>query len=466
MANKAKPVVPAVDAIDSEFTNSEMSFDINEVLKDPKGRNFVDTSDNNSQQTYETMQELFVLGNLTRNVSLLFPHLSNQNKISWFLAAPLRQHNPRASKANRDSTVYVATNTDPIEYQTSDNRTAFDNSNKVMFTRFLTKALPKDPTLANSPMVNNPFNALLLTKAHFRLILVPTEINCDASVLNEINKPAYTLRAKLKELQAHNIQDAGVVRNKTTEFFVAYQNEMHALHDAGIVSIAQALVAERNSMKPIISMDSNYKSPNPFLNVETLLNGASEMTFMPVLNKVFGSFETSNADSFPRSDITLGKSALASDPSLFQTSKLAHVTDEYNNVSDVVVRIRDNRLLRGTNNGTSKSRVDALESIAARNQTIFGAGTLIPYVFQTGTQGKRNGLNLFTVMLDHYTVNNTISNNTAQDIDIESLMADGDVSSEVNIEEVDMFITTDVEATDEAVTTPGSDDSTDINEYV
>lgn len=410
--------------VNLEDLQSEFKFDIDEFLKEQKESQNVETTDKQREPIYEASQELFLIPGVTRNVFYRYAHLSKANIITFFNLVPVRLHDPKLKPENRNRTVYLAHSLNSRKYTNNEGLQAWADSNKTMMRAFLTKTLRANPNDPNSRVYENPYNQIIMHAGSFQMGLIPHDINLTPEILKTINQPAALLEQKWKKLLDHNYQDPSIQASQAREIYKEYQNNIRELYDRQMLTLAHVLVANEASLKPHIGMDSYFKSENPFLNAEYWLNGNNdnEMTYMPVLNKVHGSFVTSDASEFPNSDIKLGKRPLGN-TGLQETSKKAFATDRYNNKVEVVVRASDNPR---TNNNSNKQRSDSLEAIAARNQTISVIGSLRLMVKNKGEQGKRNGINLMTVMIDNYNVTHNMNTNSSQEYSVADVLGNSE----------------------------------------
>ena len=439
-------------------SNTETNAELDHII-DPNSHisnEYLNTIDDNSAPSYSIALEGMVIPNYTRNLHMMFAMLSKSGNINFYMLTPLRLHNPQAQRGFEDRNFYLATNMNSNKDTTNTTgKIVYRNSNFAMLKHLLT------PKIGNS---NNPFNAMLIMDSYVRTGIIPSRITLTNEEIMAINMPALTLKKNIEEIKAQNIDDVETAKELYTQGYSLYKKQMKELVASGLLTTSQIIMAEPNSLKPILTLDSSTSAgTNEFLNVKNILNGKSEMTWMPMLNKVFGGFNLTNEDSIQGSDIKLGKIELSS--GLYANSKKA-TANKYKENVDIVVSVRDNKRLQGK---TTKSRSESLEEAAQRQVTIFSTGTLSPFVARAGEGGKTNGINQFTVELDQYYQHS--SPNQTNSLEFDSLGDIGSTSTDdVSVTEskvslLDELFDTSSNTTDSAKENKAPA-STDINEII
>lgn len=394
------------------------SKDLAEIFNhDPK--QFLDTTTEVAHPTYTVSHEAMAIPQ-TRSILFLLALPNYEGKIEFHMMCPLNLHNPRLSKNFRDRTVYVASQTDSEEEQTSKDQTVYNNSNPAMMGWFLKPSIGKD---------KNPFNCLLVQAAYMREAVVPAEITITSGQLAEINAPTLSLNQAI--LYSNNLQDETAKQDFVKGAYKLYLDQINGLIERGLLVKAQILVALPSSLKPIHTISSSSDSTtNAFLNAKNILNGKTKTTRIPMLNRVFGAATLSNDDEFPNSTIKLGIKDVNKETGVQSNWKVANVySPNVGRPLPIVVSVID----KNYKEKGKKTKTENLEEAASRGATVFFTGELRPHVMQEGTQGKLNGHNLFAVELTTYwQFNNATTRKSIEFDELQNLGGNNEVMLDPN----------------------------------
>ena len=375
----------------------------------------------------------------TRGTHLQIAYLPKDRQLDVIDLLPVTIHNSTSQPAYRNRQGYIVVSNRQRITQNPDGTKTLANSNPAMVK------LIREVSITNETgqVFNNPFNSLMVV-GHFRLTLVPSEIN-DPIHIKAFNACSEKL-IKAHYLMVANCEEKGIdvdtdaaYRKAIEPLYADYQNKMAILLNNGYASVTQAIVAEESKLMPALTLNSGINLANPFLNAREI---TKECSFIPTLNEFFGS--ASVISSADRDDInpalTTGLRSLKgsrnkeeaenSDRGTRQEcSRLANVHDKLGNPTSIIIR----RLDTGYHNSTSntKSVAESFESNTANNQNLMIRGSLTPMAIEEGVNASVNGLTRAAIVVDEYrtAANTSLSANS-------SFINDSDIN-EINLESMD-----------------------------
>lgn len=324
--------------------------------------------------------------------------LNRDGAISTFLAIPLYFTQPYVNSAGQTRIVWIVVNTNSnITVNPNTQQAVARNSTAGIAQMFLERSING---------VKNPFNCLTLEDSTMRSILVPadpTDGTMQVKLETMFNAYKSAIDALLSKKQQLSEADYKKALNTTNEKYFGTLNQ--AVTEGKLINVTAFMIREKLSASLKIHPTS-ANANNPYMNWQ-VMGKTFNISHCPIVNTFTGVVTVNGNEAPEGTDLTIGRRALENSK-LFETCRMATVTDGYGNTTQIMLRVQDLPYMQVAEENT---RSVIFEDLTEDPKVLYISGTVGAYIAQQGSNAMTTGNNLYTVVVDRYEVaNQKISN--------------------------------------------------------
>lgn len=362
----------------------------------------------NEQSINKGVLSLFVAAGASRSILYRYATISSNGNINFHAMSPFTFIDDNQSAQYRKKTIYASVN---LDSQNDKEKKVHYNNNLGNFLLLL-----KGSIVSGGKSFANPYNKLDLHSPIIKQGLIPS--NIDKPQLELINQPALELQAVVNSIKFDEDIEPKEKSNLYIEAYNEYKAKVEQLYADGLLDYSFIIVNPKpNSVSVSMGLEESMKATsNPWLNINTVLGLDIPISKLPIINQYTATIQIVDVDDlslmFSDNNNMYGKRTIWTNPETGKTrealSKVAIIKD-YNSDTPILIEITDS--INMSNNPDARGRVQAFEDLLDKGINTFTvSGSLSPVVRLKDSNGGRNGVVFFELIIDTYSVYQ--SNNT------------------------------------------------------
>ena len=363
----------------------------------------------NEQSINKGVLSLFVAAGASRSILYRYATISSNGNINFHAMSPFTFIDDNQSAQYRKKTIYASVNLDSQQDKTDKN--IHYNNNLGNFLLLL-----KGSIVSGGKSFANPYNKLDLHSPIIKQGLIPA--NIDKPQLELINQPALELQAVVNSIKFDEDIEPKEKSKLYIEAYNEYKAKVEQLYYNGLLDYSFIIVNPKpNSVSISMGLEESMKATsNPWLNINTVLGLDIPVSKLPIINQYSATVQIVDIDDlslmFSDNNNMLGKRTIWTNQETGKSrealSKVAIIKD-YNSDTPILIEITDS--INMSNNPDARGRVQAFEDLLDKGINTFTVnGSLSPVVRLKDSNGGRNGVVFFELIIDTYSVYQ--SNNT------------------------------------------------------
>lgn len=357
----------------------------------------------NEQSINKGTVSLFVSSNLTRTILYRYATISSNGNINFHAMSPFTFIDDSQPAQYRKKTVYASVNLDSQQDKTDKN--VHYNNNLGNFLLLL-----KPNIHSGGKPFANPYNKLELHSPIIKQGLIPA--NIDDSQLLLINQPATDLQALVNSIKMDEDIEPKEKSNLYIQAYNDYKDKVEQLFNDGLLDYSFILVNPKpNTVSVSMALEESMKATsNPWLNINTVLGLDIPLSKLPVINQYTTTVQIVDVEDlsilFSDNNNMYGKRTIWTNPETGKSrealSKVAIIKD-FNSDTPILIEITDS--INMSTNADARGRVQAFEDLLDKGINTFTVqGSLSPVVRLKESNGGRNGVIFFELIIDTYSV--------------------------------------------------------------